>query len=88
MMTPGQPPKTSNIPKLPVVPSRPVIQRSFDPVVRSGKPMFLKASSADEADNNVEEFKASSNIDYSAKFGGSSVANAERMLEVFKLVKE
>ena len=32
--------------------------------------------------------RETSNITYAAKFGGSSVANADRMLEVFKLVKE
>lgn len=47
--------------------------------------MTMKAS-ADEEFKTQE--RGRTNIDYSIKFGGSSVANADRMLEVFKLVKE
>jgi aspartate kinase len=46
----------------------------------------MKATkSNEEGDAQIRE---STNIDYVAKFGGSSVANADRMVEVFKLLKE
>lgn len=47
--------------------------------------MGYRALSTDEGDFTTRDL---TNIDYSAKFGGSSVANADRMIEVFKLVKE
>lgn len=47
--------------------------------------MGYRALSTDETDSTTRDV---TNIDYSAKFGGSSVANADRMIEVFKLVKE
>ena len=47
--------------------------------------MGYHALSTDEGDSTTRDV---TNIDYSAKFGGSSVANADRMIEVFKLVKE
>ena len=42
----------------------------------------------DEQTEKEKEEVVRTNIDYVAKFGGSSVANGDRMLEVFKLVKE
>lgn len=71
------------------VPAAPQIVNSRVPI--SSKPLTTTKAVAKDADGieiTDTEVRDRTNIDYVAKFGGSSVANAERMVEVYKLIKE
>ena len=48
----------------------------------------MQTSEDFEEEQEIIETRVKTNIDFVAKFGGSSLANGDRMLEAFKLVKE